>query len=996
MRSFFMQKTGGEKMPTVDDLNIKLQAESKAAESSIDSLITKLETLSVKLSGINGNGLKGLAIGVNRLGTAMQTMNGIKTTDFTRLAKNIEKLGNISSGNLYAAAGAMRQMSNAFNSLSGVSQNAQEVGTLASNLSKLGYKSIANAITNLPALASGLSNLMTVLSKAPTVNSNIIDMTNALANLASTGGKIPKITKEISKGFNIFGNSTTKASKKMFSLSSAIGKFYQMFFPVIRIVKKLGKAILSTTDYMETFNFYAVSLQEVGISGEKVGESLRKLSGIELKVFEDGTGQLVNTGMKNLGLNINEVTNYAARLLSVTNSLGLSSQISETAADAFTKLAGDISSLYNIDYSAAATNLQSGLIGQSRALYKYGIDITNATLQTYAYEMGLSKAVSEMTQAEKMQLRMIAILDQSKVAWGDLANTINSPANAIRQFKNNLSELSLVIGQLFIPFLSKVMPFVNGLTMALKSLMTTIAGFFGIRLNLTEAGKSLSGIEEDAVGLEEEITAVGDAAEKTKKQLAGYDELNVISQDSGAGSGAGAVGGGIDLSAQINEATKEYLDEWEKAYKEMENKAQAFAEKITKFLQPIQDMFLHLKLGQFDLAGEDIGDFVLNILDSIKVKLKELPWADIGTSIGEFLVGIPWSDIIWNILTVIGTAIQGLLTSWVNSFIAAPLETSILTGLALLKFTGIGKTLLDVIGRVFNIELGEGQGFGTLLFKLLGKGISWSFGKLGSLIPVLLKGLLVLLSSGLGTALVLAITGALLLATHWDEAMAKLKEIFEGFKKNTAEPLKEDLSRIAKEIFTDFKNFFKGIWDTLSDFGSKIVGWINEKDEAFKKWSNEKIPAVMNKIVGTIKEKFESAKEIVKNAIEFIKGLFDFEFKWPDVPLPHFKITPDGWKVGDLLKGKIPDLDIDWYAKGGVFDGPSVIGVGERGAEAVMPLEHNTGWIDSLADKIAEKMAGAYVGGDTNVVIEGDVAKFFKAVKKENRSYHKQTGKFAY
>ena len=84
MRSFFMQKTGGEKMPTVDDLNIKLQAESKAAESSIDSLITRLETLSAKLSGNNGNGLKSLATGVNRLGTAIQTMNGIKTTDFTR------------------------------------------------------------------------------------------------------------------------------------------------------------------------------------------------------------------------------------------------------------------------------------------------------------------------------------------------------------------------------------------------------------------------------------------------------------------------------------------------------------------------------------------------------------------------------------------------------------------------------------------------------------------------------------------------------------------------------------------------------------------------------------------------------------------------------------------------------------------------------------------------------------------------------------------------
>lgn len=87
-----------------------------------------------------------------------------------------------------------------------------------------------------------------------------------------------------------------------------------------------------------------------------------------------------------------------------------------------TPVAGDISSLFNVDYSTVAQNLQSGLIGQSRALYKYGIDITNATLATYAYNLGISKSVSEMTQMEKQQLRVLAILDQSKVSWGDLAN----------------------------------------------------------------------------------------------------------------------------------------------------------------------------------------------------------------------------------------------------------------------------------------------------------------------------------------------------------------------------------------------------------------------------------------------------------------------------------------------------------------------------------------------------------------------------------------------
>ena len=92
-----------------------------------------------------------------------------------------------------------------------------------------------------------------------------------------------------------------------------------------------------------------------------------------------------------------------------------------------------------------------------------------------------------------------------------------------------------------------------------------------------------------------------------------------------------------------------------------------------------------------------------------------------------------------------------------------------------------------------------------------------------------------------------------------------------------------------------------------------------------------------------IKEKFmapiETLKQKVHDIIEKIKGFFKFNVSLPHIKLPHFSIKPEGWKLGDLLKGKIPSLGISWYAKGGIADGATLIGAGEKGAEAILPLK---------------------------------------------------------
>ena len=118
------------------------------------------------------------------------------------------------------------------------------------------------------------------------------------------------------------------------------------------------------------------------------------------------------------------------------------------------------------------------------------------------------------------------------------------------------------------------------------------------------------------------------------------------------------------------------------------------------------------------------------------------------------------------------------------------------------------------------------------------------------------------------------------------------------------------------------------------------------------------IKATFQKIKDAITRPIKTAVEFVKKMIEKIKSFFNFKVSLPHVKLPHFSITPKGWKLGDLLKGKIPKLGIKWYAKGGIFDNPSVVGIGERGPEAVIPLRGKN--MQPFAEAIAQNMGINY------------------------------------
>lgn len=714
-------------MAEIDSLEIKIKAESKTAETALESLCKKLGELDTLLAGVNGESLKSLSEGILQLTNAMHSMKvaDVKTTDFNRLKTQVERLGQINTAQLDRVASGLRQITNSFAKLGDVSTQSQAVSTMASAISRLGYKSVSSAIANMPRLTVELSRMLTALSKVPAINASVIQMTNAISNLASQGARVGTAAQSMTHGISRVGYASERSSRKVFSLAAAFGKFYATYFLVIRGLKGLWKSIEGAMDYVETFNYMSVTLNKMGkdfatTMGEAGQESAeayaqnfrntlndlnRKMTGYTVTEF----GELMASGMGNLGLDATQLMQFQAKIGAVTNSVGMLGNQSVMAQKALSMLSADLSSLTNTDLSTVMGNLSSGLIGQSRALYKYGIDITNASLKQTAFEHGITKSLTSMSQQEKMQLRLLTILKQSQVAWGDQANTVNTVANQYRIFKQQLQNLGRILGNLFLPIVQTVLPKVNGLIIALQKLFTTLGFQLHGQTWLKDINDGISGgyIEEDAdlvEELDEALDGASGSAKKLKQQLQGFDELNVLSSKDDSGSDIS--GGLIDLSADIEEALGEYESVWNKAFEGMENKAVEFAEKLSAKLEPIKKLFSDIISGDWYAVGQDVSNLVSGFFDTISNALAKVDWQKVGQNVGDFLAGIDWVKILNSVGKAIYNALRAVITTWFESFKKAPLSTLTLT-FAALKFTHLGQILT---GGLFAKSLGSALG----------------------------------------------------------------------------------------------------------------------------------------------------------------------------------------------------------------------------------------------------------------------------------------------
>ena len=588
----------------------------------------------------------------------------------------------------------------------------------------------SQSVDGIKRLSRALSSLATSTAKVNSAGiDNVVNQLGRLSNVAATAGtqagKASNGTRKFTSSLGGLHTHSAKAGKGMKSLAYHFGKFYANCFLAIRGVKKLGESVESAMDYLEGFNFFDVAIgkatsadwKQAGYDNAEAYATAFKenLNNINSKLTgfntDSDTGNLTLTGQKNLGLDITRLQTFQAEITSVTNALGLSSQTSRLAADGFSRLAGDMSSLKNVDLSKVMNDFQSGLLGQSRALYKYGIDITNANLATYAYKYGVEKAVSEMTQGEKMQLRMLAILDQSKVAWGDLANTINQPANQLRMFTTGVKNLALTIGKLLMPMVTGVLPYLNAMVIALQRFFSWIADLAGIKLDSVNTGggvsDALGDLEDSADDATDAINGTDKAVEKLKRNVFSYDELNRRNDnsDSSKDKNNGAGGPSIDLSKQLSDAFDNYFKVWDEAYNKSVQKANEMADAIIKAF----------KAKDYEGIGRYISTSISNALDKIPWDTVYSVADDFGSGFAEFMNGLFTAELFGSVARTItgclNTALH-VLDSFGEKF----------------DWKKFGESIANGINNLFK----------TFDFKLLGKTISvWAIGICTSLATAL-------------------------------------------------------------------------------------------------------------------------------------------------------------------------------------------------------------------------------------------------------------------
>lgn len=354
--------------------------------------------------------------------------------------------------------------------------------------------------------------------------------------------------------------------------SSAIIGFTRLIKNVTNTMINAGKA---QTEYIENLHLLQVAYGETNSSGEKLVKSMADLS----------------------GLDISQLTKSLGKYRQLSNALGIASDSANILSENLLKMQNDIASLYNLDTADVSKKLMSALTGETEAIKILGADITTTALQQKAYNLGIQESVTNMSQAEKTILRYLIVQDQLASSQGDFANTINSVANQTKIWNAQLDILGRQLGSIFNAILKPMLPILNGILMAINTIIGTLLGLLGIKTNV-------SSISDDFLTLGTNISNAGKAGKEANKSLRGFDKLNVIKTPTSSSSGGtGGIGGGVNskLLAQL----KEYND----MLAETNNKATKIRDKILGWFGFTKDAN-----GEFKFSGKLIDKIKLGVL----------------------------------------------------------------------------------------------------------------------------------------------------------------------------------------------------------------------------------------------------------------------------------------------------------------------------------------------------------------------------------------------
>ncbi len=401
-----------------------------------------------------------------------------------------------------------------------------------------------NAIDTLIGRLETLSGKLNILGSAGKGAGN---------GLKSTADGATKASNAVDKHKNSVDKATKSTEKFTDKLAKKISKFHTLYGAFKSAAGVMAGWFNESNEYIETLNLFNVTMGDGRDAAYEFAESVQNLIGIDMSEWMQYQGVFKN----------------------LTSGFGVATKEANIMSQNLTQLSYDMASFFNTDVETAFDKLSSAMSGQVKGLREFGIDTTVASLQEYALAKGIDTKVRSMTQAEKSMLRYNYIMEKSIIMQGDMARTLVTPANALRVLEAQLNRMKRAFGNIISVLVTQFIPYVQVMVEVVTEAANSLANFFGFELPKID----YSGLEENLAGTfedaEDSADGVSDAVKKIKKQLMGFDELNIISNPdtdsgtSGSDAGAGSLNGmqpfeydflaGLDTSG-LDEAKEKLKD----------------------------------------------------------------------------------------------------------------------------------------------------------------------------------------------------------------------------------------------------------------------------------------------------------------------------------------------------------------------------------------------------------------------------------------------------
>lgn len=833
-------------------LEFQIVNDSAAAVKGMEALSTTLERLKKATSG-GTSGLSRTATGISQISNALKSFNSSEAgTKIRELAVGLETLKGV--GKVTISASIANQITAINSALSGVNTDTKDklIG-------------LADGLRPLSELGkSRLTTFINQLKKLPEVTQELekVDMdkfTKQMRDLTAAMKPLADEMQKVSNGFSAFPakiqrliTSTQQGRKSVGAFGKATGalKLGGFIVSLRTAANWIGKAITLSNKYQEDLNLFTASMGKYAAAAQEYAENVSEVMGIDPAEW-----------MRNQGIFNTLLTGF-----------GSVSDRAYTMSKNLTQLGYDISSFFNISTEDAMQKLQSGISGELEPLRRLGYDLSQARLQQTAYTLGIKESVSAMTQAEKAELRYYAIMTQVTTAQGDMARSLEAPANQLRILQAQFTMAARAIGNIFIPILNKLIPIGIAVLQIIRDIANAIAELFGFQL--TEIDYSgLDNATSSAGGLTDELGNASSAAKELKKYLAGFDELNVMpSSSSGSGSGAGASGGGgFDFELPEYDFLGEELN---KNVSELKGK-----------LAPILKIVLAIGAG---FAAWKIGKGVITAVAALKSGFAAFAASGVGQAIFSKLAA-----------ALAGVALQfNVAGGGVEGFLAVLGSAGKVAGPFVVILTAIIATIKTLIERWDDIKAAFSNSLDKLKVSerlqavndkldLLGKKLGWVDGfwkglkstieKLmdfigGTVITVIGGGL-----TGLINGLVEFFDGAITAITGVVDALKGIGQFFKGVFTGDLELVKQSFSTFGSGI----KNIFSGVVKALTkSFTEWVKGVIQGVSDLGETLLGVSIPDIVNGIKDAFNTVGDTISRIFRDCWIIVKGIWTGVSEW--------------------------------------------------------------------------------------------------------------------